>query len=93
MFPSSGRNRPLLEVSPGRRELPHGLASPHRPVLVALELRRALFEKRIDALLVIGGAAGDALEVAFEIELGVEVVAERRVDRLLDHRHTRLAEP
>ena len=49
----------------------------------ARELRLALVEEGDDALGVVGGAPGLALQVALEVELGVEAVGRRRLDRPL----------
>ena len=47
------------------------------------ELRLALLEEGGDALGVVGGPPGLALQVALEVELGVEAVRRRRLDRAL----------
>src|SRR5258706_13653795 len=50
----------------------------------ALEARRALFLECAHAFAVVVGQSGLALQVTLEIELRVEQVARRRVDRLLE---------
>ena len=50
----------------------------------ALEAGGALFEERRDALAEVAGAAGLALQLRLERELGGEVVGEARAQRRLD---------
>ena len=54
--------------------------------LAAAEHRRALLQERAHALRIVGRQARLALEFAFEVELGVEVVLPGLVERALDQR-------